>query len=216
MYQTFADIDTWIFDLDNTLYPPSCNLFGQIDVLMTKFVMQALDMDWTAADTIRQSYWDEYGNTLAGLMDRHAIPPDDFLDAVHDIDLSALVPAPTLADAIVALPGRKLVYTNGTRTHAQRVTKARGIHHVFDEMYGVEDADHIPKPKRRAFEIVFNKAGVDPNRAAFFEDEHRNLEMPKEMGVATVHVGPRVARNYIDHHTDDLTHFLSQLRPTAA
>ena len=161
---------------------------------------------------MRRGYWQRFGTTLAGLMEEHAIDPDPYLDEVHDISLAHLSPAPDLAERIAALPGRRIVYTNGSAPYARRVLEARGLSRVFDAVFGVENADYRPKPERAAFDSVFAKAGVAPKEAAMFEDEPRNLAAPHAMGMRTVLVAPEPdAAPHIHHHTDDLTRFLSHL-----
>ena len=152
-----AKIDCWIFDLDNTLYPASVNLFSQINVKMSDYIMTLLDVDKLTADKMRAVYWEKYGTSLAGLMQNHQIDPEDFLNVVHDIDFSVLSKDLNLSNSLNKLPGRKLVYTNGTAPYAREVLKYRGLTDVFDEIYGIEDAAYVPKPFPEAFEIVFSK-----------------------------------------------------------
>ena len=179
---------------------------------MTDYVVDAVGVDRTEANRLRTHYWKSYGTTLAGLMAEHNIEPDPFLLAVHDIDFTVLPPAPELADLIHALPGRKIVYTNGTAPYAQNVLKARALDGLFDAVYGVENANYRPKPERAAFETVFELDGLDPEVAAMFEDDLRNLQAPHAMGMRTIHVAPQSEKHdHIHHHTNDLTAFLSQL-----
>lgn len=210
--QHFDHVHTWVFDLDNTLYPPHMRLFDQIEVRMTAYVMDALGVSHDEANRIRSQYWREHGTTLAGLMRLHDVDPAPYLTDVHDIDFSVLDPEPALAEAISALPGRKIVYTNGCAPYALNVLNARGLDGLFDAIYGVEHADFHPKPDRAAFETVFAKDGITPDRAAMFEDDARNLAVPHEMGLRTVHVAPAPEQaDHIHHHTDDLTAFLTRL-----
>lgn len=208
----FNHVHTWVFDLDNTLYPPRFALFDQIETLMATYVSNILGVDRTEADRLRSHYWQTYGTTLAGLMAEHDIAPDPFLDAVHAIDFSVLSKDPALRAAITALPGRKIVYTNGCEPYAQNVLMARGLDGLFDAVYGVEHAHYRPKPERAAFETVFALDKLDPTQAAMFEDDSRNLLAPHDMGMRTVHVAPTAQPTpHIHHHTSDLTAFLSQL-----
>ncbi|PWE33660.1 pyrimidine 5'-nucleotidase [Maritimibacter sp. 55A14] len=208
----FSHVRAWVFDLDNTLYPPAARLFDQIEVRMTDFVMQRLGVDRVEADRLRRHYWMTHGTTLAGLMREHTIDPVPYLAEVHDIDLRHLTPAPALRAGIAALPGRRIVHTNGSAGHAERVLAARGLAGIFDAVYGVEDAGYLPKPERAAFEAVFARDGLDPASGAIFEDDPRNLAMPHAMGMRTVHVAeaPEPAP-HIHHHTDDLEGFLTAL-----
>lgn len=219
----FTHVDVWIFDLDNTLYPPEMALFPQIEARMTAYVMPVLDCDHARADQLRDEYWRSHGTTLAGLMERHGVDPSDYLADVHDIDFDVLSPAPDLCAAIHALPGRKLIHTNADSTYARKVLAARGLD-MFTQIFGVEETGYHPKPNRAAFDAVIAQSGIDPRRAAFFEDDPRNLAVPHELGMRTVLVGPRRGPDvvsddaagqklpaHIDRHTRDLTAFLQSL-----
>ncbi len=210
----FAHVEAWVFDLDNTLYPPAARLFDQIEQRMTAYVMDALGVPREEADRLRTHYWQLYGTTLAGLMHEHDLDPGPYLVDVHDISLAHLDPDPHLRAAIAALPGKRAVYTNGSAPYAERVLEARGLSGLFDAIYGVEHAGYRPKPDRAAFETVFATGGIDPARAAMFEDDPRNLAAPHAMGMRTVHVAPAPEpAAHIHHHTDDLAGFLARLRP---
>ncbi|MBK0329083.1 pyrimidine 5'-nucleotidase [Rhodobacteraceae bacterium F11138] len=205
----FSHITTWVFDLDNTLYPPQARLFDQIEQRMTTYVMQSLGVDRIEANRLRKHYWHLYGTTLAGLMREHDVDPGPYLSEVHDISMDHLEQDADLRAHICDLPGRCIVYTNGTAPYARRVLAARGLEGVFDAVYGVEHAGFLPKPERAAFETVFTRDGTDPTCAAMFEDDHRNLSAPHDMGMRTVHVAPQAfPARHIHHHTDDLTAFL--------
>ncbi|MFT7592888.1 MAG: putative hydrolase of the HAD superfamily [Paracoccaceae bacterium] len=208
----FSHISHWVFDLDNTLYPPQARLFDQIEVRMTQYVMDALGLSHPEADRLRKQYWAQYGTTLAGLMREHDVDPAPYLTDVHDISLEHLEVDKDLRSYITDLPGRCIVYTNGSAPYAERVLAARGLNGVFDAIYGVEHAGFRPKPERAAFEAVFALDGVVPDRAAMFEDDQRNLAAPHDMGMRTVHVAPDAHKaDHIHHHTDDLTGFLRRL-----
>lgn len=208
----FSHVETWVFDLDNTLYPPHMRLFDQIEQRMTAWVMRQLGLDHASANHLRASYWALYGTTLAGLMREHAIDPADYLADVHDIDFSVLTPDPTLAARIRALPGRRIVYTNADSPYAHKVLHARGLTGLFDAVYGVEHAGYLPKPEAAAFETVFALDGLTPTRAAMFEDDPRNLAVPHAMGLRTVHIAPLPEpAPHIHHHAADLSAFLGNL-----
>ena len=208
----FAHVETWVFDLDNTLYPPEVRLFDQIEIRMTAWVMEALSVDEAEADRLRKHYWATYGTTLAGLMQEHDIDPKPYLTDVHDICFDALTPDTRLSDAIAALPGRRMVYTNGSAPYAEQVSDARGLTGLFDAVYGVEHAGFKPKPERAAFDTVIARDGFRPDRAAMFEDDARNLAAPHALGMATVHVAPEPApADHIHHYTSDLAPFLERL-----
>lgn len=208
----FSHVTQWVFDLDNTLYPPHMCLFDQIEVLMTDYLVDTLHIERTEADRLRAQYWRDYGTTLAGLMAEHDLDPDPYLHAVHQVDLSEVEPDPMLAGHLRTLPGRRIVYTNGSAPYAERVLAARGLDGLFDAIYGVEHAGYRPKPLKAAFEAVFDRDGIHADRAAMFEDDPRNLKAPHAMGMRTVHVAPTPHdATHIHHHTDDLTAFLARL-----
>lgn len=209
--QDFAHVTHWVFDLDNTLYPPECALFDHIEVRMTDWVMAALGVDRDRADHLRDHYWKTYGTTLSGLMIEHDIDPMPYLTHVHDIPLDSVTPDPALQRHIAALPGRKIVYTNGSQFHAERVLAARGLTGLFDAIYGIEHAEFHPKPSRKAYEVIWARDELDPSRAAMFEDDPRNLAIPHTMGMRTILVGSGPADAHVHHATEDLTGFLSQL-----
>lgn len=210
----FSHVSAWVFDLDNTLYSPRVRLFDQIERRMTEWVMATLRVERAEADRLRGHYWARYGTTLAGLMAEHGVEPGPYLKHVHDISFAALEPDPALRARITALPGRRIVYTNGSAPYAERVLAARGLSGIFDAIYGVEHAGFRPKPERQAFETVFTTDGIDPARAAMFEDDARNLIAPHEMGMRTIHVAPeRSDHAHVHHHTDDLSGFLARLMP---
>lgn len=208
----FTHVETWVFDLDNTLYPPAMRLFDQIERKMNAFVMEALGLPSDKADALRAAYWARYGTTLAGLMAEHGLDPAPYLAAVHDIDFSVLAPDPALAAAIKALPGRRIIFTNATTDYAEKVLEARGLSGLFDAAYGVVEAGHCPKPERAAFERIFARDGLNPARAAMFEDDARNLAVPHALGLRTVHVAPAPEPlPHVHHHTEDLAAFLHPL-----
>jgi len=201
-----------VFDLDNTLYPPEARLFDLIEVRMTNWVMNAIGVDRAEADRLRTSYWHTYGTTLAGLMREHGVDPAPYLEDVHDIAMDSLIPDPYLAAQIRALPGRRIVYTNGCAPYAERVLAARGLDGLFDAIYGVEHADFLPKPERGAFDKIFAQDNLTPQTAAMFEDDARNLQVPHDLGMRTVHVAPtRAQGSHVHFHTDDLSGFLGKL-----
>ncbi len=222
------DRQVWVFDLDNTLYPAECDLFAEIDQRMTDFVARFLRLPREAARATQKRYYAEHGTTLNGLMTMHGMAPDDFLAHVHEIDLSPLPRTPDLAAAIRALPGRKFVYTNGSRGHARRVTDYMGLGDVFDGQFAIEDSQFTPKPNLASYEAFNRLYGIDPYDAVFFEDLARNLAPAHEMGFSTVLVQsakdwshePAAARPagigddlppHIDYVTRDLTLFLRSI-----
>lgn len=207
----FSHVRDWVFDLDHTLYPASSQLFSQLDVKMEAFLMRELKLSQPEAAKLRFSYWQNHGTTLAGLMHHHGTDPDVFLAEVQQIDFSVLSPNLSLQSAIAALPGRKIVFTNGSRSYAQKAAEALGLNNVFEAYFGIDDADFVCKPAAQAFDTVFAKAKLSLNAAAMFEDDPRNLTIPHKLGLKTVLVGPKKPAPHIHHHTDNLTAFLQRL-----
>ena len=183
-----AHIDTWIFDLDNTLYPSSSRLFDQVSHRIGAFIATALDVDHVEAKRLQKSYFREYGTTLRGLMLKHGMDPAPFLEFVHDIDLSPIAQSDALEAALGRLPGRKLVFTNADAPYAERVMARLGIGHHFSEIYDIEAADWVPKPFPQAYERLADVHDVEPKSAILFEDILRNLAPAAALGMATVWV----------------------------
>jgi len=208
----FEQVEHWVFDLDNTLYPPDAMLFDLIEPRMIAWMTNALCITADEADRLRLHYWRTYGATIAGLIAEHAIDPASYLADVYDICFDALRPDPGLRAAIAQLPGRKIIYTNACVPYAERVVTARGLAGVFDGIYGVEHAGYLTKPDRAAYEAVFAKDVIDPTRAAMFDDDPRNLVAPHAMGMRTIHVSPTAEpAAHVHHHTDDLVEFLDRI-----
>lgn len=198
-------MQTWVFDLDETLYPPSTPLFPQIEGRMVRWTADLLRVPEPEARRLCRSWWEKHGTTLAGLMEEHGMDPDPFLADVHDIDFGVLDPDPALRAALAALPGRRIVHTNGTAPYAERVLEARGLAGLWDGIWGVEHAGHAPKPQEANYRAVWAADGLDPARSAMFEDTARNLRVPHAHGMVTVHVSGAPDREvHVDHHTSDL------------
>lgn len=181
---------------------------------MTDWVARELNVSYEEANRLRSAYWREFGTTLSGMMAKHGTDPLPYLTYVHDIDFSGLTRDAELKSAITALPGRKIVYTNGSAPYAERVLEARGLTGIFNAVYGIEHAEFHPKPKAEAFDTVLRLGGVTPTEAAMFEDDPRNLEVPHELGMKTVYVAPSPLdppAPHIHHHTNDLARFLCDL-----
>jgi putative hydrolase of the HAD superfamily len=221
----FAPIDAWVFDLDNTLYPRHINLFSQVDERIRQYVGRLLNLEPAAAQTLQKDYYRRYGTTLRGLMEEHSIQPDDFLEYVHDIDHSPVSADPRLGAAIAALPGRKFILTNGSRAHAEKVAERLGITRHFDEIFDIVSSALLPKPNPETYDRFLRATGVEPKRAAMFEDLARNLVVPRALGMTTALIVPTGAREvltedwelegregpHIDFVTDDLAGFLEDV-----
>jgi len=209
--KSFKKIKFWIFDLDNTLYPKSANLFSEIEKKMTTYVMKQLNVDFEKANFLREYYWKNYGTTLSGMMKEHNIDPEPFLYEVHDIPLESLTIDYLLVAEINKLTGTKIVYTNGSKFHANRVLNARGLSKCFQKIYGIEDANFIPKPHESAYKTIIKLANINPDYSIMFEDEPKNLEVPHKMGMQTVLITDDTNSDSRHHSTNNLTYFLSKL-----
>jgi putative hydrolase of the HAD superfamily len=221
----FAHVDTWVFDLDNTLYPHEARIWPQVDERITIFLQELFGLDGLSARALQKYFYQKHGTTLKGLMAEHGVTPDDFLDFVHHIDLTLLDADPQLGEAISALPGRKFIYTNGTRRHAENVAGKLGILDRFDGVFGITEGGFTPKPERAAFDLFFAAHDVAPATAAMFEDIEKNLIVPHAVGMKTVLILPKTPdpfreaweqavaeAGHVQHITTDLTGFLRALR----
>jgi putative hydrolase of the HAD superfamily len=215
----FQHIDTWIFDLDNTLYPASCRLFDQMHVKMGNYVMQRFGVDQAEAKRIQKTLFQKHGTTLRGLMVEHGEKPEAFLAQVHDIDYTAVKAAPALRAAITALPGRKFIFTNGTSHHARRTTDRLGITDLFEATFDIIDADYVPKPDVAPYHRFNTQHTIAPGSSAFFEDIAHNLKVPHQLGMQTVlvesiesaHLNDHHIADYVQHTTSDLAGFLARI-----
>ena len=218
----FGHVGTWVFDLDNTLYPHHLNLWQQVDARIRDYIVGFLNVTHDEALRVQKDYYRRYGTTMRGLMEEHGLDPDKFLAVVHEIDHSPLTPDPALGAAIASLSGRKLILTNGTRRHAEAVMRRLEIEQHFDDVFDIAAADLEPKPRPRVYDRFLKRHGVDPAKAAIFEDLARNLEVPHALGMTTVLVVPSGTREvfreewelagrdapHVDHVTHDLAGFL--------
>jgi putative hydrolase of the HAD superfamily len=222
-----AHVSDWVFDLDNTLYPSSCQLFTQMDARMRSFICGLLNVDTDEAYRLQKLYFREHGTTLSGLMKLHNVPPADFLEHVHDLDVTVIPENPDLGVALARLPGRKLVFTNGTVAHAERVLARLGIAHAFNDIFDIVHADYHPKPRPESFSRFVTRHGINPAEAIMFEDLARNLAPAHAMGMTTVlvrpeggHADPAIRHwgepgaeaDHIHYQTEDLAGFLSNVR----
>ena len=207
----FAGVRTWVFDLDNTLYPSTARLFDQINVQMSAFIVRTLGVGSEEADHLRRDLWARHGTTMAGLVAEHGVDADAFLDASHRLDLSGLAPDPELIRSLSALPGRKVVHTNGPRSHARGVLEACGLAGCFEQVIAVEDTGYRSKPTPEAFALAWRKAGLDPAQAAMVEDHADNLREPHSRGMRTIWLAPPETDEHpahVDLKITDLPGFL--------
>lgn len=213
-----SHVDTWVFDLDNTLYPAGCRLFHQVDRRMGEYIGNLFGLDAEAARKLQKDYYRAYGTTLRGLMINHRVDPHHYLDFVHDIDLAVMDPAPALDAALSRLDGRKVIFTNASRNHAEAVIARLGIARHFEAIFDIHDADYVPKPEPETYDRFITAHAIAPARAVLFEDTAANLAPAHARGMATVLVVPGedgvandAAADHVHHVADDLAAFLETL-----
>ena len=217
MHSGFSHIDTWIFDLDLTLYAPDADIMSQVRDRIALFVENYFKIGSDEAHGIRHRYWKQYGTTLGGLMAEHGLDPHGYLDFVHDVDLSKLTPCTEMRAHIAALPGRKLIFTNADLPYAQRVLKARGLEHVFEDIFDIHRMEHRPKPDPASYRAFCDQLDVAPERALFLEDSAHNLVPAKALGMTTIwvkHDGEADSGGhdeFIDHQIADVAKWLSSI-----
>jgi putative hydrolase of the HAD superfamily len=225
MKESFTHVDTWVFDLDNTLYPHHVNLWQQVDQRIGEFISAYLKIPAEEARVIQKDYYRRYGTSMRGMMTEHGVHADDYLAYVHQIDHSPLEPNPAMGAAIARLPGRKLILTNGSTDHAEAVLNRLALAAHFEAVFDIIAADLEPKPAAQTYHKFLRDHDVDPAKAAMFEDLARNLVVPHQLGMTTVLVVPDGTREvvredwelegrddpYVDHVTDNLTGFLQGL-----
>jgi putative hydrolase of the HAD superfamily len=225
--RSLSHVTDWVFDLDNTLYPRECNLFAQIDILISNYMVSVTQLPFDEARALQKTYYRDYGTTLNGLMQRHEVDPDHFLNTVHAIDYSPVSAHEDLVDAIRALPGRKFILTNGDVGHARAVLGRLGkADDLFEDIFDIRAMKFTPKPLPEAYESFFAKHGIDARQAAMFDDLEKNLLVPHERGMATVQVVAgddfshdqvdpweleRTGGEHVHHVTADLAGFLRKL-----
>jgi len=217
MHPDFSHIDTWIFDLDLTLYPPEAEIMAQVRDRIALFVEDYFKVGSEEAHGIRHRYWKQYGTTLGGLMAEHGVDPHGYLDFVHDVDLSKLKPCDNLRAHIEGLPGRKLIFTNADLPYAQRVLDARGLKDVFEDIFDIHRMEHRPKPDPVSYRAFCKELDVVPQNALFVEDSAHNLVPAKALGMTTIWVkhadeaDSAGHEDHIDHEIDDVTAWLSSI-----
>lgn len=225
--RSLSHVTDWVFDLDNTLYPRECNLFAQIDMLISHYMVSVTNLAFSEARALQKTYYRDFGTTLNGLMQKHDVDPDHFLKTVHDIDYSPVSPHEDLVEAIRALPGRKFILTNGDVGHARSVLHRLGnADELFEDIFDIRAMRYTPKPLPEAYEAFFAAHGIEVERAAMFDDLEKNLRVPHERGMTTVQVvaGADFAHDQVEaweleqtggehvHHvTADLAGFLRKL-----
>ena len=213
-----SKIKFWLFDLDNTLYDGATKVFDQVDKKMSKFISEKLNVNLDEARKIQKNYFQEYNTTLNGMIKHHKIDADEFLEFVHDVDLSFLNKNKLLEDQIKRLNGKKIIFTNGSRAHALNVTRRIGIDGLFDGIFDIRDCEFIPKPSKEPYKKLVESYKIEPQYCIFFEDIARNLKPAHELGMKTVWIKndePWAAKysneEFINYKTDNLAQFLKEI-----
>ena len=211
----FRHVDVWLFDLDNTLYPPETAFMRLIEAKMTDFVARQVGLPRDEAYALQKHYLREHGTTLAGLMAVHGVDPKTFLDEVHDVSLDSLSPDPALSEALQRLPGRLLVFTNADERHTNRVLEKLGLADLFEATFHIAHADYLPKPNPIVFDRMIEALAIDPRATVFFEDSEKNLAPAAVLGMTTVLVGPHAVAStadFVHYRTHKLAPFLAAAR----
>lgn len=216
-------VEVWLFDLDNTLYPAACNLFPQVERRMGEFITKHFGITLPEAKALQKRLFQEHGTTLRGLMSEHGIDARDFLDFVHDVDLSVIRPSPELDGALKQLPGRKLIFTNADQPYTERILERMGVAHHFEGIFDIVASEYLPKPQPEPYDMLIERFGIDPEKTIFFEDSARNLEPAHARGMMTVwieHDAPWSRSgveeegqlpSWVHHHDHDLLTWLQKL-----
>jgi len=217
MIPALSHVRNWIFDLDNTLYPVSANLFAMIDARIGDYVRTLLNCSPEEAHRVQKGYFHAHGTTLSGLMAEHGVDPYHYLDFVHDVDMSVLEQNEALIQALARLPGRKLVFTNGDAPYAEKVLDRLGLGRSFEAVHDIHATDYRPKPHPDAYQGMCQAYGIDPRESLFVEDMARNLKPAKEIGMVTVWIDngseqtPDEDRGFIDYTVSDLGSWLHDI-----
>ena len=214
----FQSIKFWIFDLDNTLYSGKTKVFEQVDKKMSKYISNKLNVTIEEAKKIQKNYFYKYNTTLNGLIKNHKVDAKEFLEFVHNIDISFLKKDLELSEELKKLEGKKIIFTNGPKKHALNITKKIGIDHHFDAIFDIIDSNFVPKPMLEPYKKMVEKHKIDPNFSVFVEDIARNLKPAYEMGMTTVWIEndePWAKKfsdeNFVNYKTNNLSEFLKKI-----
>ena len=218
--QLYNKIDTWIFDLDNTLYSADSGIFQQVHKLMGKFIVEHLNVNINEAKNIQRKYYKKHGTTLRGLMDHHGIDPDSFLEEVHNLDYSIVSPNLKLAKNLENLNGKKIIFTNANKKHADIILDKLQITNLFEGIFDIKMANYIPKPEIQTYEKLIETYNINPNKTIMFDDIAKNLVPASKIGFTTVWIDVghenfsddiASSKKYLDHQTKDLSNWLSNI-----
>ena len=213
-------INTWIFDLDNTLYSADSGIFQQVHKLMGEFISKNLKMDMVEAKKLQSKYYKQHGTTLSGLMENHGVEPDYFLDEVHKLDYSIVGPNEILNKELEKIQGRKIIYTNANKKHVVDVLERINLANFFDEIFDIKMANYIPKPEIKPYEQIIDIFNINPSSSAMFDDIAKNLVPAKKVGFTPVWVDAgyenfsddiQASKDYLDYSTRNLSSFLKDI-----
>ena len=216
--KNLLDIKFWIFDLDNTLYSGQTKVFSEVDKKMSAFIAKKMSVDLVKAKEIQKKYFYEYGTTLSGLMKQDGIDPHDFLEFVHDIDISWLPKDEILREELIKIKEKKYIFTNGSHAHVENVTKQLGINDLFDGAFDIVDSNFVPKPHLDPYKKILKKFNIDPTKSILIEDIAHNLEQAKNLGMKTCWLENDESfakkdanKPYIDYKIKNLPSFLQEI-----
>jgi len=216
----FNNYNTWVFDLDNTLYSAETGIFDQVDILMGKFISKNLNLEIFEAKKIQKQFFKEFGTTLKGLMDEYNVDPEHFLDEVHNLDYSIVNPDPLLKDMLLKLDGRKIIYTNANRNHANEIIKRLNIENIFDNIFDIKDANYLPKPDIKSYYKLVDLYKINPQKTIMFDDIARNLVPASKIGFTTVWINMgkenysdniKESKEYLNYETTNLPLWLNSI-----
>ena len=212
------DIKYWIFDLDNTLYSGQTKVFAEVSKNMSAYISKKLDIDLIKAKELQKKYFYENGTTLSGLMKYDKIDPHEFLEFVHNIDISWLPKDLQLRKELIKIKEKKYIFTNGSHSHVKNVTKQLGLEDLFDGAFAITDADFVPKPNIESYKKMIKKFDLDPKKSILIEDIAHNLEQAKNLGMKTCWLENNETfakkdadKPYIDYKIKSLPSFLQEI-----
>ena len=211
-------IKYWIFDLDNTLYSGQTKVFSEVDKKMSSFISEKFNVDLIEAKKIQKEYFYEYGTTLSGLMKKKNVDPNEFLEFVHNIDISWLPKDKFLREELIKIKEKKYIFSNGSHAHIENVTNQLGINGLFNGAFDITDGDFIPKPHLEPYKKLIEKFKIDPKQSILIEDIAHNLEQAKKLGMKTcwlendeTFAKKDADKSYIDYKINNLPSFLQKI-----
>ena len=213
-----TNIKYWIFDVDNTLYSGQTKVFSEVDKKMSSFISEKFNVNLIEAKKIQKEYFYEYGTTLSGLMKKKSVDPNEFLEFVHDIDISWLPKDKILKEELIKIKEKKYIFSNGSHAHINNVTNQLGINGLFDGAFDITDGDFVPKPHLEPYKKLIEKFKIDPNQSILIEDIAHNLEQAKNLGMKTcwlendeTFAKKDADKSYIDYKINNLPSFLQKI-----